>query len=230
MNRSVLIKPVITLFILLCVIITGCSQPASIPVSTINWQTNSGGFIEYKTNDPGLTNTIHTYIFTNGNNPFIITNATIFEALVNKASGAYNTGFGILFGYNSVNSSYYVLNIETSGYYWLTQYVNSAAVTNIIPFTKSANIFQGDNVINDLMVTFTNTNSSSSYYIFINSNLTAGIPSSLIPGLSSAGPGVGYFVYVGYNGYVYDNNNQVPVEDFPSTPEDCYFSLVSGTN
>lgn len=98
----------------LALVLTACSNDTTnLPIKTIEWDELENGFYQFYTNDPAKNN--YTFwMIDNG-----VYTSTV-EIECKKISGAYNYGYGIIFGANDGHNFYYVM-IDNSGYYMVNK-------------------------------------------------------------------------------------------------------------
>jgi len=177
-----------------------CQQPTQTPspsYSTIQWQTDGQGYLQFSTNDPQY----YKYGFYDYYDNLTInsTNKTI-VATVKKLSGSKYGGYGVIFCYTDKNNRY-TLVIDQDQEYSIQKKINGTFTTIIDWTTNTAINNSGENTISI-------TRGDGGIFNVIFNNKTAmpvtftdtDLPSGL------AGP--------------YASVNEKPYENFPSVPVD----------
>jgi hypothetical protein len=185
----------------------GGSSAVSIPVATKTvWQADGNGFEQFTTNDSQY----YGFSMWQTNNASYEAETTTVTATVKKESGAYNYGYGIVFGYQDSNNFYRLL-IDTVGHYTLSVKLAGIYVL-LIPWSAptTATINPGFDVANVISVTqqtphnFTISFNGVQETQFTDGNFSGGVD--------------GFYA------------SMSPTENFPAAPVDVRFKLTSPVN
>jgi hypothetical protein len=198
-------------FVLLALLFFGC-QPGESPgptITTINWQEDGAGFIQFQTNDTANLG-INQYAYYSSSAqsaPAVYPGGTV-TAVIKKFSGSAVAGMGIIFCYQDA-SNFYRLLLSEDGWYNIYKKVGGT-YTSIQDWTSSSSISQGYGVSNTISVT---QSAANNYAVYINNMTTPEITfvDSSIPNSGEAG----FYASISST-----------TEDFPSIPEDIRFKLI----
>jgi len=168
--------------LLVSLILLSCSDEGDLPISTTLWKPDGNGFIQFSTNDPNVYFYEFFTIFTNDGNQ------NIYEIECKKMSGDRNGPYGMIFGASNTNmNSFYVLLIDTEGYYSIWKRINNND-TELKEWLKSERLFTGYGTTNNLKV----VRSSTTFTVFINDHQVHQFIDSDINGNR-----IGFYVTVG---------------------------------
>jgi len=196
MRNNYFVQGLLTLALAFVFIFTGCDTGTDDDgVSTIKWESDGNGFIQFSTNDPKY-NFIYWILYNN------IIESNIYEIECKKMSGASNWGYGMIFGASDIHK-YYDLGITTQGYYIIGKEVNGK-YTKIRDWTKSEKLNTGYNTINTLKV----VKNGTTFTVYLN-----GSQADQFTDTEINGDRLGYWVDVGLE----------KDESFPNTPVDVRF-------
>jgi hypothetical protein len=204
---------------ILTIIIVGCSQSSqnnngnSQTITTIQWQSDGNGFLQFKTNDSA--NYMKVFDYTIGSS--LSTMHTV-ETQIKKISGSSNRGFGLNFCMQD-NSNKYSVVIATSGSYSISKiisgtwyyYYSGAFHTTYDQscWVTDSNINTSLGNLNTIKVT---QPSSGTFNLYINGN-------SIITFTDGSFTG-------GYSGYTLQIGSQSD-ENFPTIYEDLRFNNIN---
>jgi hypothetical protein len=198
-------------FVMLALLFFGC-QPGESPgptITTIDWQADGAGFIQFQTNDTANLGygQYANYSSSAQNAPTVYPGGTV-TAVIKKISGSAGAGMGIIFCYQDT-SNFYRLLISEDGWYNIYKKVGGT-YTSIQSWTQSSSISQGYGVSNTLSVT---QSAANNYSVYINNMTTPEITfvDSSVPNAGEAG----FYASISST-----------TEDFPSIPEDIRFKLI----
>jgi hypothetical protein len=188
------------LAVLAALLLLSCEPPV---YTTIEWEPDGDGFVQYSTNDPHYYSTAHSL-------PLAVeheTPMTTVTATVKKMSGSSVGGFGIVFCYQDENNFYRLL-ITTDGHYDVWE-IEGGTWNEQVPWTYTPYLNTGLGVENDIGITkdlpspgdFTVTLNTYNVMFFTDSSLAEG----------DAGP----CLWVG----------SYSEENFPEIPEDARFKM-----
>jgi hypothetical protein len=189
------------LVVLAAFLLFSCEQPS---YTTIEWEPDGDGFVQYSTNDPHYYNTAQYLPLDVEHETPTMTTVT---ATVKKMSGSSVDGFGIVFCYQDINNFYRLL-ITTEGKYNVWKVVGGTW-TEKVPWDDSVYLNTGMNEENVISVTqnplgtFTVKSDTHEVTFFTDSSFTDG----------DAGPCLWVGSYTG--------------EEFPNIPEDARFKMTA---
>jgi hypothetical protein len=183
------------------------SPPLSAPATTIAWQPDGNGFVQYSTNDPTKLDS-SSYYWDNRTNQALLGDSWTVAVTMIKVSGAIDCGAGIIIVGSTADDLVRILLAWNGSYridqkYWgkylsLQDWSNTGAIT------------QGLGSPNTVSVT---TNDRHSYAVYINSTFVASFewPFSVFP------------VWAGF----YASIGSSSAESFPDVPVDLRFKMTS---
>jgi len=198
MNKNFFFSVILVIVLVFGMSVTGCDTGTNdLPVSTIEFEPDGNGFIQFSTNDPQKRGTWWN-LYDN------INDRNIYEIECKKMSGAKNIGYGMVFGAsNTDNREYYLLGITTQGDYWIGKYSNEK-FTTIKDWAESEKLSTGYNTINTLKV----VKNGTSFTVFLNGSEVYQFTDTEI-----SGDRLGYWTSIGSE----------KDESFPNTPVDVRF-------
>ena len=186
--------------VLSSILLMSCPNP-TIPVSTIEWEETSDGYLRFCTNDSAYCG----YTFWCWDNT-VYTPMTYFEGETVKTSGSASYGYGFLFCRQDSNNFYYVL-ISVNGGYYIGKRVGGSW-SMIVDWSHPGYLNQGFGRSNTIRVTKTGDNSFS---LSINGHQVR-----VFSDTSFDGGQYGFYASVGDAG----------AENFPATSMDVKFRLT----
>ena len=196
----------LSLVIALVLLVFACSGGTSISIKTIEWEPDGSGFRQFKTNNPGYTDTTFWY-YTDSSYQDPMTTV---ETEVVKMSGSASGGMGIMFCFQD-HDNFYVFVCDIDGYYAVYERW-SGSWWEIIDWLYSADLNTGYNVLNTLKVSY--EDSTDTFTLYANGNLVDTFTDSDFSGGSS-----GYECHIS------------GTEKFPVIPADFRFKqLLPGTD
>ena len=160
----------------------GNGNNGNLPVSTIEWEDDGNGFIQYFTNDPQKYGWSYWNFYMN------INDQNTYEIECKKMNGAENFGYGMVFGASDSNK-YYFLGINIQGSYVLLKHIDKdKGYTKIKDWAYSDKLNTGYNIINNLKV----VKNGTTFTIYLNGSQVHQFTDTEING-----NGLGYHVNIG---------------------------------
>jgi hypothetical protein len=180
-------------------------ESSTIPVSTILWKEDGGGFIQLKSNDPSILKRFFIMSSVATQHSMTTVNVT-----AKKLSGAATEGFGVVFCHLD-NKNHYRVLITTTGYYCVEKMVGGI-LGKVRDWSLSPNIKRGFGSENTIIVSY---NGANSFAVFFNgagnADATFEVPGGFFGGAA------GFCVSIG------DSTNEDPLK----VPVDVRFKMTS---
>ncbi|MFP4364890.1 MAG: hypothetical protein ACLFR1_13590 [Spirochaetia bacterium] len=206
-------KKLFLLLFIISVSLFGCEYFFPEEAELVEWQQDADGYSQFRTNVDAVVGSL-VLASLDGS----LTQSSDFDyvaANIIKNSGNTLAPYGIVFGLDANNMSFYSLLINLEGDFIFVKYVNNTPSV-LIPWTNVGDIISAETgAINTLRVDYLGNNE---FAITINDTEVTRVTEEEAPTLSGA---TGYAVAVAEN------------EDFPDTPVDARFMQtypeVSGT-
>ncbi len=189
-----------------------CSQDPDI--TTIFWELDGDGYIQFSTNDPNYYGYAFFASWDTENQAAPMTSAV--TGIVKKLSGAPNRGFGMIFCVQDLDNFFYVL-ITVDGYYDIGERV-SGVPSKMVDYTMSGAINTGFGASNTISVTY--TTGTNTMAVFIN-----GSPVNTFQPNTGSNPFIPNWTG-GKAGFI-STCGSATEENFPKTASDVRFKFTS---
>jgi hypothetical protein len=204
----------IALCLVFVFVLAGCPNPnTDLPIETIRFELDRGGYYQFYTNDPQYYNKVLMV-----GEYREIPDLTSLEFDCKKISGNKNHGYGLIIitGTQTAFKSYYI-GINTQKYYCVEKYDSTApSGTNpwsyVINETPSTKLNAGYDTPNRIKV----TSEDKEFSVLFNNDATTDATFTIEEEIIQ----VGYFVIVGSETGEYG-------ESFPNTPVDVRFRIIA---
>jgi|GEM_PF-2772817 len=204
-------------------VLGGCSNAGTgSGVSTVTWESDGNGWIEFSTNDSQYHDTGFSVAYYSADeDPVVEASAT-----AKKNSGSSQGGFGMVFCDQAGNNDSYEIHIWPNGAYEVIECISNV-VTSVASGSIPTNLNTGLGVENVIRVTYT-SGSPGYFEVYFN---TAGSPTVTIDN-GSGGTHTTNFsggLTGGMTGFIVEVDAEAN-ENFPNVPVDTRFKMSKPTS